>query len=118
MSEAISSITRLPMPHNKIHMSTCRINNNDVAAVCLHIAHNCNLSCEYCYADSGAFGGSLQLMSRRILFKAIDFSFAHSGDFKSVNVGFFGGEPLLNFKLIREAVKYARDRANTLRTYP
>ncbi len=88
--------------------------HNDVAAVCLHIAHNCNLSCEYCYADTGAFGGNRQLMSRRIMFKAIDFAFAHSGDFKSVNVGFFGGEPLLNFKLIPEAVKYARNRANTL----
>ncbi len=90
-----------------------RIQNN-VAAVCLHIAHNCNLSCEYCYADTGAFGGNRQLMSRQIMLKAIDFAFAHSGDFKSVNVGFFGGEPLLNFKLIREAVGYARNKANTL----
>lgn len=90
-----------------------RIQNN-VAAVCLHIVHNCNLSCEYCYADTGAFGGNRQLMSRRIMLKAINFTFAHSGDIKSVNVGFFGGEPLLNFKLIREAVEYAKNKANTL----
>lgn len=87
---------------------------NNVAAICLHIAHNCNLSCEYCYADTGSFGGNRQLMSRRIMLKAIDFAFAHSGDLKSVNVGFFGGEPLLNFKLIREAVEYAKNKATTL----
>ncbi len=96
-----------PSPH-KHHTQ------NNVTAICLHIAHNCNLSCEYCYADTGAFGGKRQLMSRRIMLKAIDFAFAHSGDFKSVNVGFFGGEPLLNFKLIREAVEYAKNRADTL----
>ncbi len=90
-----------------------RIQNN-VSAICLHIAHNCNLSCEYCYADTGAFGANRQLMSRHIMQKAIDFAFVHSGDFESINVGFFGGEPLLNFKLIREAVEYARNTANSL----
>ncbi len=87
---------------------------NNVADLCLHIAHNCNLSCEYCYGDTGAFGGDRQLMSRPIILKAIDFAFANSIDSISVNVGFFGGEPLLNFKIIREAVDYAKNKAKIL----
>lgn len=84
---------------------------NNVSALCLHISHNCNLNCEYCYADAGAFGGKRQLMSRQVMLRAIDFAFNHSGKNKSINVGFFGGEPLLNFKLIREAVQSAKNIA-------
>ena len=88
-----------------------RIQNN-VSSVCLHVAHNCNLSCKYCYADAGSFGGNRSLMSSEVMIKAIDFTFANSGDIKDINIGFFGGEPLLNFPLIRDAVGYAKKQAS------
>lgn len=85
-----------------------------VTTVCLHVAHHCNLNCEYCYADTGSFGGTRRLMSRQIMMQAVDLTFARSGNHKKVNVGFFGGEPLINFKLIRECVEYAKGKANEL----
>lgn len=87
-----------------------RIQKN-VSSVCLHISHKCNLNCEYCYADAGTFGREAMLMSREMMLKAIDFAFAHSGDLGRLNITFFGGEPLLNFKLIREGVGYAKEQA-------
>lgn len=89
--------------------------NDDVAAVCLHVSHHCNLKCEYCYADTGSFGGKRSLMSRDVVRKALDFAFASSGDIEELGVGFFGGEPLLNFQVIQEAVAHARARAHQLK---
>jgi len=96
-----------------------RIQNN-TSSVCLHVAHECNLNCKYCYADAGSFGGNRSFMSREVMTKAIDFTFANSGDSKKINIGFFGGEPLLNFALIRDAVEYAKkqeDRTNKKVTF-
>jgi uncharacterized protein len=84
---------------------------NDLLAVCLHISHHCNMKCKYCYADAGSFGRERGLMSREIMLKAVDFAFTHSKGNPSLDIGFFGGEPLLNFKLIRESVSYAKQLA-------
>ncbi|MCX5855882.1 MAG: SPASM domain-containing protein [Deltaproteobacteria bacterium] len=85
-----------------------------LASVCLHITHDCNLRCEYCYADAGSYGGERSLMGKEVMTKAIDFAFTHSGKFKEINIGFFGGEPLLNFKRIYEAVQYAKEQAKRI----
>lgn len=87
-----------------------RVQEN-VSSVCLHISHKCNLNCEYCYADAGSFGRERMLMGREMMLKAIDFAFTHSGDLDQLDIGFFGGEPLINFKLIRESVGYAKEQA-------
>ena len=80
-------------------------------AVSLHIAHDCNLRCAYCYADAGTFGRKRTVMDHETMIRAIDFTFEHSAQNPSLNIGFFGGEPLLRFPLIREGVRYAREQA-------
>jgi uncharacterized protein len=79
-------------------------------ALCLHLAHSCNLSCRYCFAGQGRFGGADQLMSAEIGQLAIDFLIDRSGSRKNLNIDFFGGEPLLNFQVLKELVAYGRQR--------
>ena len=79
-----------------------------VKALCLHIAHDCNLRCKYCFADEGAFKGERQLMSVEVGKAAIDFLIAKSGSRCNLEVDFFGGEPLMNFDVVKEIVEYAR----------
>ncbi len=79
--------------------------------LCLHVAHRCNLRCAYCYADAGSFGRERRLMTSQVLRKAIDFGLQHTARRANLDIGFFGGEPLLNFARIREGVEYARRRA-------
>lgn len=81
---------------------------NDVLAATLHISHDCNLACAYCYADTGAFGKTRRLMTPDVIRKAIDYVFAHASKEGNINIGFFGGEPLMNFEGIREGVAYAK----------
>ncbi|MGI6492449.1 MAG: thioether cross-link-forming SCIFF peptide maturase [Pelotomaculum sp.] len=80
-------------------------------ALCLHLAHSCNLSCRYCFAGQGRFGGEAELMPEDIGKAAIDFVLARSGERKNLNIDFFGGEPLLNFPVLKELVKYGRKRS-------
>ena len=82
-----------------------------IKAMCLHVAHDCNLRCHYCFAESGSFGGSRGLMSLDTGKKAIDFLLENSGNRPHCEVDFFGGEPLLNFDVIKELVRYGRQRA-------
>ncbi len=82
--------------------------HDQVGAVCLHVAHDCNLRCGYCFAKTGGYGGRRRLMSSAVMRRSVDFAFAHSGALERMNIGFFGGEPLMNFPLVREAVAYAR----------
>ncbi|CAA7599776.1 cyclic pyranopterin phosphate synthase [Acididesulfobacillus acetoxydans] len=82
-----------------------------VKAVCLHVAHDCNLRCGYCFAGSGAFGGSRMLMDAETGRRGIDFVLSASGHRDHCEVDFFGGEPLLNFPLVRELVRYGRQAA-------
>ena len=82
-----------------------------VKALCLHLAHDCNLRCQYCFADTGAYGGSRGLMSTEVGRAAIDFLMKASGHRNHVEVDLFGGEPLLNKAVCREIVTYGRKRA-------
>lgn len=81
-----------------------------VKALCLHVAHDCNLKCRYCFAEEGEYHGRRGLMSAEVGKAAIDFLIKHSGKRKNLEVDFFGGEPLMNFDVVKEIVAYARER--------
>lgn len=79
-----------------------------VKALCLHIAHTCNLNCEYCFAGQGKYHGKDAIMSFEVGKQALDFLVENSGTRKNLEVDFFGGEPLVNFEVVKQLVKYAR----------
>lgn len=81
-----------------------------VKALCLHVAHDCNLRCSYCFAGNGAFGGKPALMDGEVARAAVDFLVTASGSRRFCEIDFFGGEPLLNWPVIVETVEYARSR--------
>ena len=82
-----------------------------VKALCLHIAHDCNLACKYCFADEGEYHGKKrELMSLEVGKKAIDFLIENSGNRVNLEVDFFGGEPLMNFDVVKEIVAYGRSK--------
>lgn len=81
-----------------------------VKALCLHIAHDCNLKCGYCFAGEGNYHGEKTQMSLEVARKAIDFVIENSGKRKNLEIDFFGGEPLLNLDTVKGAVSYARER--------
>ena len=82
-----------------------------VKALCLHIAHDCNLACKYCFADEGEYHGQKrELMSLEVGKKALDFLIENSGNRVNLEVDFFGGEPLMNFDVVKELVAYGRSR--------
>ncbi len=82
--------------------------NPVIKALCLLVAHTCNLNCDYCFAAQGKFHGQHGLMSFETGKRALDFLVEHSGLRKNLEVDFFGGEPLVNFEVCRELVRYAR----------
>ena len=75
-----------------------------VKALCLHIAHDCNLACRYCFAEEGEYKGDRSLMSAEVGKKALDFLIKNSGNRLNLDVDFFGGEPLMHFDLVKEIV--------------
>ena len=79
-----------------------------VKALCLHIAHDCNLACQYCFAEEGEYHGKRELMSYEVGKKALDFLVANSGNRRNLEVDFFGGEPLMNFQVVKDLVAYGR----------
>jgi len=81
-----------------------------VKALCLHIAHDCNLACKYCFAEEGEYHGERSMMSLDIGKKAIDFLIENSGNRRNLEVDFFGGEPLMNFNVVKEIVLYAKSK--------
>ena len=81
-----------------------------VKALCLHVAHTCNLNCSYCFASQGKYHGDRAVMSLEVGKRALDFLIENSGSRRNLEVDFFGGEPLLNFDVVKELVKYARER--------
>jgi len=93
-SEALSSRERKPV----------------VKALCLHICHDCNLRCRYCFASTGSFGGHRTMMDLETGKKAIDFLIEKSAGRRNLEVDFFGGEPLMNFDVVKGIVEYARIR--------
>ncbi len=81
-----------------------------VKALCLHIAHDCNLACQYCFAEEGEYHGRRALMSFEVGKKALDFLIANSGSRRNLEVDFFGGEPLMNFDVVKQLVAYGREQ--------
>ena len=81
-----------------------------VKALCLHIAHDCNLACQYCYAEEGEYHGRRALMSFEVGKKALDFLIANSGNRRNLEVDFFGGEPLMNWEVVKQLVEYGRSK--------
>lgn len=81
-----------------------------VKALCLNIAHDCNLRCEYCFADEGEYKGKRELMSPEVGKKAIDFVIKNSGPRKNIEIDLFGGEPLMAFDTVKEIVEYAKEQ--------
>ena len=79
-----------------------------VKALCLHVAHTCNLNCAYCFASQGKYHGERAVMSFEVGRQALDFLIAHSGTRRNLEVDFFGGEPLMNFDVVKQLVAYAR----------
>ena len=85
-------------------------NGSIVKALCLHVAHTCNLNCSYCFASQGKYHGERALMSFDVGKRALDFLIENSGSRKNLEVDFFGGEPLLNWDVVKRLVAYARSR--------
>ena len=81
-----------------------------VKALCLHIAHDCNLACKYCFAEEGEYHGRRALMSFEVGKKALDFLIANSGGRRNLEVDFFGGEPLMNWQVVKDLVAYGREQ--------
>lgn len=84
-----------------------------VKALCLHIAHDCNLACKYCFAEGGEYHGRRALMSFEVGKKALDFLIANSGNRRNLEVDFFGGEPLMNWDVVKQLVAYGREQEKT-----
>jgi len=81
-----------------------------VKALCLHIAHDCNLACRYCFAEEGEYHGRRALMSYEVGRKALDFLIANSGSRRNLEVDFFGGEPLMNWQVVKDLVAYGLEQ--------
>lgn len=81
-----------------------------VKAMCLHIAHDCNLACRYCFAEEGEYHGRRALMSLEVGKKALDFLIRSSGSRRNLEVDFFGGEPLMNWQVVKDLVAYGREQ--------
>ena len=79
-----------------------------VKALCIHIAHTCNLNCAYCFASQGKYHGDRAMMSFEVGKRALDFLVENSGTRRNLEVDFFGGEPLMNFDVVKQMVAYAR----------
>ena len=79
-----------------------------VKALCLHVAHTCNLNCSYCFASQGKYHGDRAVMTYEVGKQALDFLIANSDSRRNLEVDFFGGEPLMNFQVVKDLVAYAR----------
>lgn len=92
----------------RVNADSIKERHTDIKALCLHVSHACDLTCSYCFAGQGKFNGPSALMSLEVGKRAIDFLVEHSGSRRNLEVDFFGGEPLLNFAVVKDIVKYAR----------
>lgn len=81
-----------------------------VKALCLNVAHTCNLDCDYCFASQGKYHGERALMTKEVAERAIDFVLNASGPHRQIDIDFFGGEPMLNWSLVKDTVAYAREK--------
>ncbi|MGN0814103.1 MAG: thioether cross-link-forming SCIFF peptide maturase [Candidatus Coproplasma sp.] len=96
---------------NKEEVKSYPMKSNEIKALCIHICHDCNLRCRYCFADEGAYHSAREFMSEETAKKAIDFLIENSGNRKVLEVDFFGGEPLMCLQTIKNVVYYAKERA-------
>lgn len=91
-------------------VSDFKSRSTEIKALCLHVAHTCNLNCEYCFASQGKYKGDRALMSFELGARALDFLIENSGSRVNLEVDFFGGEPLMNWDVVKQLVAYARSR--------
>ena len=84
--------------------------SDEVKALCIHICHDCNFRCRYCFADEGAYHSKRESMSLETAKKAVDFLIENSGKRKVLEMDFFGGEPLMNLDVLKQTVYYAKER--------
>jgi len=108
--EALKNAGKLFTPDNFGDMAgTLKKRTGDVVkALCLHVAHTCNLNCAYCFASQGKYHGDRALMSFEVGKRALDFLIENSGTRRNLEVDFFGGEPLMNWDVVKQLVEYAR----------
>ena len=108
--KALKEAGKLFTPDNYADMAgTFKERSGDVVkALCLHVAHTCNLNCSYCFASQGKYHGDRALMSFEVGKRALDFLMENSGSRRNLEVDFFGGEPLMNWQVVKELVMYAR----------
>ena len=108
--EALKQAGKLYTPDTFADMAgTFKERSGDVVkALCLHVAHTCNLNCSYCFASQGKYHGDRALMSFEVGKQALDFLMDHSGSRTNLEVDFFGGEPLMNWEVVKELVRYGR----------
>lgn len=90
-----------------------RKNDFQLKAICLNVAHDCNLRCKYCFASTGDYHGKRKMMPLDIAQKAIDFLVENSGNRKRLEVDFFGGEPMMNFDVVKATIEYGRNKAKS-----
>jgi len=108
--EALKNMGKLFTPDTFAPMAgTLKERSGDVVkALCLHVAHTCNLNCSYCFASQGKYHGDRALMSFEVGKRALDYLIEHSGTRRNLEVDFFGGEPLMNWDIVKQLVEYAR----------
>ena len=94
----------------KDHAFDFKNRNTVIKALCLHVAHTCNLNCDYCFASQGKYHGDRALMSFEVGKRALDFLIENSGTRHNLEVDFFGGEPLMNWEVVKKLVAYAREQ--------
>ena len=87
------------------------VKSDEIKALCIHICHDCNFRCRYCFADEGAYHAIREFMSPETAKAAVDFLIANSGKRKVLEMDFFGGEPLMNLPVLKETVYYAKAEA-------
>ena len=108
---ALRRAGKLFTPDNYEHLAyDFKARNTVIKALCLHVAHTCNLNCSYCFASQGKYQGERALMTFEVGKRAIDFLIENSGTRRNLEVDFFGGEPLMNWDVVKQVVAYAREQ--------
>ena len=95
----------------KEEVKTYPMKSDEIKALCIHICHDCNFRCRYCFADEGAYHSAREFMSEETAKAAVDFLIANSGKRKVLEMDFFGGEPLMNLSVLKKTVYYAKEQA-------
>ncbi|MCR4662161.1 MAG: thioether cross-link-forming SCIFF peptide maturase, partial [Clostridia bacterium] len=98
----------------KPQITSFKKNLNEIKALCLHVCHDCNLNCVYCFAGGGTYNTEKDYMSKEVGKEAIDFLLANSGSRKNLEIDFFGGEPLLNMDTVKYVVEYGNKEASKI----